>query len=254
MVVRDRSFSRESPVCDYWLSRCEGFVVRAGGRTVGVVETVAASDSLGRAEELLVRRRRRGVVISAEQVLAVVPGRREVLARRKAGRLRPWVRTAYATVKPLAAAVARLAWALALRLVRDGVVLVRAAGDQIRDYKRQRDLERDQQAEQRQQNDQSFSERLLDAGRRWRGEAPRPHLEQGMAELARRLRRLDQLSRRLPRGRNPRRSTADRAPHDVRRAELEDARAAANGYVFALGHDRLDVGREHQRAAAVDQP
>jgi hypothetical protein len=132
MVVRDRSFSRDSPVCDYWLSRCEGFVVRAGGRTLGVVEAVAASDPLGRPEELLVRRRRRGVVVSAERVLAVVPGRREILARRKSGRLR----AGCAAAAPVAAAVARtsglLARALALRLAYEGIALARRAADERR--------------------------------------------------------------------------------------------------------------------------
>jgi len=140
MVVRDRSFSRESPVCDYWLSRCEGFHVRAGGRTVGVVETVAASDSLGHAEELLVRRRRRGVVISVDQVLAVVPGRREVLARRRPGRLR----AGYAAARPVAAAGARraalLTRALALRLVGDGIALARRTSEQRRRVEQLRDL------------------------------------------------------------------------------------------------------------------
>jgi hypothetical protein len=169
MVVRDRSFSRGSPVCDYWLSRCEGFVVRAGGRTVGVVETVAASDSLGRAEELLVRRRRRGVVVSADQVLAVVPGRREVLARRKSSRLR----AGYAIARPVAAAAARaaglLARALALRLASEGIALARRAGEERR------------------------------------------RIEE--------LRRLIAL--------------------DLRRPRLDDTGGAANSYVFALGHDKV---------------
>jgi hypothetical protein len=140
MVVRDRSFSRGTPVCDYWLSRCEGFVVRAGGRTLGVVETVAASDTLGRAEELLVRRRRRGVVVPAEQVLAVVPGRREVLARRKTGRLR----AGYVAARPVAAAGARLAAllvrSLTLRLAYESVALVRRVGAQRRRVEQLRGL------------------------------------------------------------------------------------------------------------------
>jgi putative intracellular protease/amidase len=135
MVVRDRSFSRGSPVCDYWLSRCEGFVVRAGGRTVGIVEAVEATDPLGRAEELLVRRRRSRVLVPAEQVLAVVPGRKELLARRRSRPLGPRLRAAYAAAKPvvvaLAGAVALFARALAVRLVRDAVALVRGAGDEI---------------------------------------------------------------------------------------------------------------------------
>src|SRR5947207_14117348 len=130
MVVRERSFSRGSPVCDYWLSRCEGFVVRAGGRTVGVVEAVAASDPLGRADELLVRRRRSRVVVPADHVVAVVPGRKELLARRKAGRLRPRLKAGYAAAKPVLVAAALLAWALTLRLARDVVTLVRVTSDE----------------------------------------------------------------------------------------------------------------------------
>jgi hypothetical protein len=33
----DAAFARETPVYTYWLSRCEGFSVRAGRRALGVV-------------------------------------------------------------------------------------------------------------------------------------------------------------------------------------------------------------------------
>ena len=40
IVDSDRTFPRESPVCAYWLTRCEGFTVRSESRVLGVVESV----------------------------------------------------------------------------------------------------------------------------------------------------------------------------------------------------------------------
>jgi hypothetical protein len=78
-VGRTRSFDRSSPVHAYWLSRCEGFEVRAG-REYGVVEDVAL-DSTNQALYLVVRfgrARRREVppsavetVVPAEELLVV---------------------------------------------------------------------------------------------------------------------------------------------------------------------------------------
>lgn len=83
MLAPDRSFPNGSPVCDYWLSRCEGFTVRAGHRTLGVVEAVAHDGYAGRANRLVLRKRHRGTrPLPADDVLAVVPARRELLARR----------------------------------------------------------------------------------------------------------------------------------------------------------------------------
>jgi signal transduction histidine kinase len=257
MVVRDRSFSRGTPVCDYWLAHCEGFELRAGGRSLGVVEAVEATDAVGRAEELLVRRRRRRHTIATGRVLAVVPARKVVLARREPSfrvpDLRPALRSAYTVVKPVAVSVARtvavLVWALALRLGSELTALVRAAGNEIRDYKRERDLERNQERKRRQQDRHRLPDGQLDSGRRRRGETPGPQLEQGLTELARRLRRIEDLAGRLPRrAQMPSRSV------QVRRAELEHPGSVANGYLFALGDDRLDVGGEDQRPTAVDQP
>jgi hypothetical protein len=56
MLAPDRSFPKGSPVCDYWLSRCEGFTVRAGHRTLGLVETVAHERTAGRADTIVLRR------------------------------------------------------------------------------------------------------------------------------------------------------------------------------------------------------
>ena len=59
MLAPDRSFPNGSPVCEYWLSRCEGFVVRAGHRTLGVVETVAHDAGGGRADRIVLKKRHR---------------------------------------------------------------------------------------------------------------------------------------------------------------------------------------------------
>jgi hypothetical protein len=83
MLAPDRSFPNGSPVCDYWLSRCEGFTVRAGHRTLGVVETVAHGAGAGRADRIVLKKRhRRRRAIDADDVLAVVPARKMLLARR----------------------------------------------------------------------------------------------------------------------------------------------------------------------------
>ncbi|HKT45454.1 MAG TPA: hypothetical protein VJQ85_11680 [Gaiellaceae bacterium] len=104
MSAPDRSFPNGSPVCDYWLTRCEGFVVRAGHRTLGVVEAVAHDGSHAHAVVLRKGRRRRHTLPTGD-VLAIVPARRVLLMRRHqhAG---PALRRAYATVRPLALAVA----------------------------------------------------------------------------------------------------------------------------------------------------
>jgi hypothetical protein len=83
MVAVDRSFPNGSPVCDYWLTRCEGFTVRAGHRTLGVVESVDHEVTGGRAETIVLRRRRLGRrTLASGEVLAVVPARKVLLARR----------------------------------------------------------------------------------------------------------------------------------------------------------------------------
>src|SRR5581483_1795393 len=82
MLAPDRSFPNGSPVCEYWLSRCEGFVVRAGHRTLGVVETVAHDATGGRADRIVLKKRHRRRALDAGEVLAVVPARKMLLARR----------------------------------------------------------------------------------------------------------------------------------------------------------------------------
>ncbi|HEY2073688.1 MAG TPA: hypothetical protein VGG88_08945 [Gaiellaceae bacterium] len=104
MIAPDRSFPNGSPVCDYWLARCEGFTVRAGHRTLGVVEKVAHDGSHADAIRLR-KRHRRGRTLSTVDVLAVVPARRVLLMRRHQHAV-PAMKRAYATAKPLALTVA----------------------------------------------------------------------------------------------------------------------------------------------------
>jgi hypothetical protein len=258
MVVRDRSFPNGSPVCDYWLSRCEGFTVRAGSRNLGVVERLAFATG-GRVHTLVLQRRhRRSHPLEAGQVLAVVPARQLLLARRAHHEL--------PDVRPIAHAMRRaavLVWRLVRRMTAVVVValrwaarvtlrLVRAAGDEIRNRKRERDLHRDQHRQPGKEDRQRVPERLLDLVRSRRLEAPRAQLEQRLAQHARRLRRLQDLARRLPRRCEELAAwaAASRA-HQVRSAKLEHAHTVANEYVFALGHDRLDVGGEEQPSAPV---
>jgi len=82
MLAPDRSFPNGSPVCEYWLSRCEGFVVRAGHRTLGVVEAVGHDAGGGRADRIVLKKRHRRRALDANEVLAVVPARKMLLARR----------------------------------------------------------------------------------------------------------------------------------------------------------------------------
>ena len=135
MIAPDRSFPNGSPVCEYWLSRCEGFVVRAGHRTLGVVEEVAYD---GRVTDGLVLRRglHRRQRLPADDVLAVVPARRVLLIRRHQHAV-PALRRAYAAVRPLATAVIAAVWGLALWLAatlrREVPRLTHLAADEIRD-------------------------------------------------------------------------------------------------------------------------
>lgn len=127
IVESDRTFPRESTVCAYWLTRCEGFTVRAGKRSLGVVESIAGDVPLGRADTLELRTRRRRRQLDAAQVTGVVPARQLLLATREPGRRR---------VRPAAAALAHglvlaAAWLFRLSLAlgavtRDGMALAGA--------------------------------------------------------------------------------------------------------------------------------
>lgn len=104
MIAPDRSFPNGSPVCDYWLTRCEGFAVRAGHRTLGVVETVAHDGS--RAGSVVLRKgHRRRRTLHADDVLAVVPARKVLLARRRQ-HAAPAIRRATTAAKPVVVSVA----------------------------------------------------------------------------------------------------------------------------------------------------
>jgi hypothetical protein len=83
MLAPDRSFPNGSPVCEYWLSRCEGFTVRAGHRILGIVETVEHYAGGGSADRLVLRKpHRRRRALATDEVLAVVPARKVLIARR----------------------------------------------------------------------------------------------------------------------------------------------------------------------------
>jgi hypothetical protein len=160
MVVRDRSFPIGSPVCDYWLSRCEGFTVRAGGRSLGVVERLAFGMPAGRVEALVLHKRhRRRRALDTGQVLAVVPARQLLLARRShrtasathaLGRGGSRVSRAAAAATPVVVAVAETlaarAWALAVRAARAlrlaSARLYRVARRLSQDYKQRLDVDR----------------------------------------------------------------------------------------------------------------
>ena len=120
-MAQDRSFPNGSPVCEYWLSRCEGFTVRAGHRILGVVDEVEHYANGGHADQLVLRRpRRRHTTLTTGDVLAVVPARKLLLARRQErakparDRTRAPSTTAVPVVAATARAVAAAVWALAL--------------------------------------------------------------------------------------------------------------------------------------------
>jgi hypothetical protein len=121
MLAPDRSFPNGSPVCEYWLSRCEGFTVRAGHRILGVVDAVEHYANGGHADKLVLRRpRRRHRTLATHDVLAVVPARKLLLARRQErakparDRARAAVDTAAPVVAEYAGAAAAAVWALTL--------------------------------------------------------------------------------------------------------------------------------------------
>jgi hypothetical protein len=151
MLAPDRSFPIGSPVCEYWLSRCEGFVVRAGHRTLGVVETVAHDATGGRADRIVLKKRHRRRALDASEVLAVVPARKMLLARRHqhakllvqhaAHHVEHGVEVATPIVADVfmraAAAVWRLARRVAAELRRELPRVARLAAADIRERNRQ---------------------------------------------------------------------------------------------------------------------
>lgn len=119
IIDSDRTFPSDSPVCAYWLTRCEGFTVRSGRRELGVVESVAGGP-LGLAETLHVHSRYRQRLLDAGQVSAVVPGRRLLIVEPAPSRVRPVAksatRTAANSVVTLSALLVRLVAFLAPRV------------------------------------------------------------------------------------------------------------------------------------------
>ncbi len=112
IIDSDRTFPSDTPVCAYWLTRCEGFTVRSGRRELGVVESVAGGP-LGLAETLNVHSRYRQRLLDAGQVTAVVPGRRLLILAPAPSRVRPVAKSATRT----AANAVAIVWALLVRLV-----------------------------------------------------------------------------------------------------------------------------------------
>jgi hypothetical protein len=96
IIDSDRKFPSDSPVCAYWLTRCEGFAVRSGRRELGVVESVAGGP-LGLAETLQVHSRYRQRVLDTGRVTAVVPGRRLLIIEPAPSRVRPVAKSATRT-------------------------------------------------------------------------------------------------------------------------------------------------------------
>jgi hypothetical protein len=121
-AVAEHAFPRGSPVCAYWLARCERFAVRDGRRSA-VVEQVSLDESL-RAESLVVRYAFRREVVPAARVQTVVPAK-ELLVLERApaphvasaarGRIAPWAgRAGRASARTAVAAAAWGAVAAAL--------------------------------------------------------------------------------------------------------------------------------------------
>jgi hypothetical protein len=113
-------FSRDSPVLDYWLSRCDGFAVRSGHRGIGEVERVATHDFLGRAEVLRVRSALGQRLVPADRIAAVVPSRRLLILDRRPSLIGRAARTTWGhrgRVESLAAVVAAQVVVLARSIV-----------------------------------------------------------------------------------------------------------------------------------------
>jgi hypothetical protein len=136
-MVSDRSFPNGSPVCDYWLGRCEGFAVRAGHRTLGVVDRVDHADGGRLAQAIVLRKRRKRRALDAREVLAVVPARKVILARRHE-RARPAVRRARLALRHGYAVAAPVVVAFAVRLRKEAVRLARLTAAEVRERNRQR--------------------------------------------------------------------------------------------------------------------
>jgi hypothetical protein len=136
IIDSDRTFPSDSPVCRYWLTRCEGFTVRSGRRELGVVESVAGGP-LGLAETLQVHSRYSQRVLDAGKVSAVVPARRVLIVAPAPARVRPVARSATRTaansVVTVSALLVRLVAFLAPRVATGMRVSAVTAGRLTRD-------------------------------------------------------------------------------------------------------------------------
>jgi hypothetical protein len=136
IIDSDRTFASDSPVCTYWLTRCEGFTVRSGRRQLGMVESVAGGP-LGLAETLQVHSRYRERWLDAGRVSAVVPGRRLLIVEPAPSRVRPLARSAARTaaysVVTVSALVVRLVAFLAPRVPTGVRISAVTAGRLTRD-------------------------------------------------------------------------------------------------------------------------
>jgi hypothetical protein len=136
IIDSDRRFPSDSPVCTYWLTRCEGFTVRRGRRQLGMVESVAGGP-LGLAQTLQVHSRYRQRRLDAGQVSAVVPGRQLLIVEPAPSRVRPVARSATRTaaysVVTVSALLVRLVAFLAPRVATGVRVSAVTAGRLTRD-------------------------------------------------------------------------------------------------------------------------
>jgi hypothetical protein len=136
IIDSDRTFPSDSPVCAYWLTRCEGFTVRSGQRELGVVDSVAGGP-LGLAETLHVHSRYRQRLLDVGQVSAVVPGQRLLTVEPAPSRVRPVARkatrTAANSVATVSALLVRLVVFLAPRVATGVRVSAVTAGRLTRD-------------------------------------------------------------------------------------------------------------------------
>ena len=135
-MIADRSFPKGSPVCDYWLGHCEGFAVRAGHRTLGIVERVDHGDGARLAETIVLRARRRRRALDARDVLAIVPARKVILARRRE-HAKPALRGAWNGVRRAYAVTEPIARREGATLRRHAVRLARLTAAEIRERNRQ---------------------------------------------------------------------------------------------------------------------
>jgi hypothetical protein len=167
VLAPDRSFPRGSPVCDYWLSRCEGFTVRAGHRTLGVVEAVRRAEA-PRAETIVLRKHRHHRTLQAGDVLAVVPARKVLLARRHQ-HAAPLARRTAEVVVPVARYAAAELWTFlcwaAAELRREVPRLTRLALGEIRDRNVNHGAEPGVGRAHRRANDYAFAQQPLGRGR-----------------------------------------------------------------------------------------